>query len=111
MGYSRTFGSKYPSECISLGTHKDVDNTVVSLINQYNSYVQSGNMVAASNFYTQNKATLDSYSLNVSYINRLEEEIYNTGLYALSSGSSSSITSDTEPTVEQNIGAYWLQDY
>ena len=111
MGYSRTFGSKYPSECISLGKHKDVDNTVVSLINQYNTYVQAGNMTAAANFYAQNKTTLDSYALNISYINRLEEEIYNTGLYALSSGSSSSIISDAEPVADQNIGAYWLKDY
>lgn len=109
MTYSRTFGSNFPSECIPLGKHKDVDNTVVSLINQYNSYVQSGNMIVAGNFYDQHKAQLEPYVLNTSYLNRLEEEIYNTGLYALSS--SSSINSDTEPTVDQNIGSYWLQDY
>ena len=109
MSYSRTFGSNYPSTLIQLGTHKDVDNSVVGLVNQYNAYVQAGNMVAAGNLYNQNKAKLEPYVLNMSYINRLEEEIYNTGLYALSSNSS--ITSDTEPTIEQNVGSYWLQDY
>ena len=109
MGYSRTFGSNFPGECIPLGTHKDVDNTVVNLVNQYNSYIQAGNMPAASNYYAKNKAKLEPYMINTSYINRLEEEIYNTGLYALSS--SSSITSDTEPEVEQNVNSYWLQDY
>ena len=109
MGYSRTFGSNFPSECVPLGTHKDVDNTVVNLINQYNAYVQMGNMTAAMTYYTQNKSKLEPYMINTGYINRLEEEIYNTGLYALSS--SSSITSDTEPVVEQNVNSYWLQDY
>lgn len=109
MSYSRTFGSNYPSTLIPLGTHKDVDNSVVGLVNQYNAYVQTGNMVAAGNFYDQNRAKLEPYVLNISYVNRLEEEIYNTGLYALSSNSS--ITSPEEPTVEQNVGSYWLQDY
>ena len=109
MGYSRTFGSNYPSTLIPLGTHKDVDNTIVNLVNQYNAYVQAGNMTAATNYYTQNRSKLEPYMINTSYINRLEEEIYNTGLYALSN--SSSITSNTEPTVEQAVDSYWLQDY
>ena len=109
MNYSRIFGSNFPSECITLGTHKDVDNTVVNLVNQYNAYVQNGDMVAVSNLYTQNKAKLEPYTLNINYINRLEEEIYNTGLYALSSNNS--VISDTEPTIEQGVGSYWFQDY
>ena len=110
MGYSTKFGSAFPSTLIPLGTHKDVDNTVVSLVNQYNAYVQSGNMVAAANYYSQNKTKLEPYILNISYLNRLEEEIYNTWLYALSAGASS-IISGTEPTTEQEVGSYWLQDY
>ena len=109
MGYSRTFGSNYPSTLIPLGTHKDVDNTIVNLVNQYNAYVQAGNMTTAMNYYAQNRSKLEPYMINTSYINRLEEEIYNTGLYALSN--SSSITSNTEPTVEQAVDSYWLQDY
>lgn len=109
MNYSRTFGSKFPSECISFGNHKDVDDTVVDLVNQYNTYIQTGDMVAAANFYTNNKIKLEPYVLNISYINRLEEEIYNTGLYALSS--SNSVISETEPETEQGAGSYWFQDY
>ena len=109
MDYSRAFGSNYPSELIPLGTHKDVDNTVVNLINTYNSFVQRGDMVSAGIFYEQNKTTLEPYILNMDYINRLEEEIYNTGLYAMTTVDS--ITSDTEPEVEQGVGSYWFQDY
>ena len=113
MDYSRTFGSNYPNECIPLGTHKDVDNTVVNLINKYNSYVQTGDMILASTFYEQNKTLLEPYVLNINYINRLEEEIYNTGLYAMEkggNGSNKSVVSDTEPT-EQDVNAFWFQDY
>ena len=109
MDYSRTFGSNYPNECIALGSHKDIDNTVIKLINTYNSYIQNGSMTSAGAFYKKNKVLLEPYILNMDYINRLEEEIYNTGIYAMASNSS--ITSETEPKIEQNIGNYWFQDY
>ena len=109
MDYSRTFGSNYPSSCIPYGNHKDVDNTVINIINMYNSYLQNGDMVSAGNYLAQHKAKLEPYMITMSDINRLEEEIYNTGLYALSSNNT--IISGSEPEVEQNMGNYWFQDY
>lgn len=113
MGYSRNFGSNFPSESIPLGTHKDVDNTVVGLINQYNTYVQNGDMVVAGKFYEQNKTQLEPYMLDMAYINRLEEEIYNTGIYAMEQNveNGTPIISKNEPTTEQGVNAFWFQDY
>lgn len=109
MDYSRTFGSKFPSECISYGNYRDVDNNVVNIINMYNTYVQNGDMISAGNYLSQHKSQLKPYMITMSDINRLEEEIYNTGLYALSTNNT--IISGTEPEGEQNIGNYWFQDY
>lgn len=109
MDYSKNFGSNFPTECITLNTHKDVDSSVVSLINQYNTYVQNGDMTSASTFYTKNKNTLEAYILDTSYLNRLEEEIYNTGLYAIAQ-KNEPIISSSEP-VNQPTNGYWFKDY
>ena len=109
MDYSRNFGSLFPSQSISVGTHKDVDNSVVNLVRLYNSYVNAGDMEGASRFYTENKSVLDPYILTMADINRLEEEIYNTGLYAMITNGT--IISGEMPDAEQNTGDYWLLDY
>ena len=109
MEYSRVFGSNYPNSVINLGSRKDVDNTVISLINQYNYYIQTGDMINATNVYEENKTVLEPYIINTEYINRLEEEIYNTGIYAIKK-SGFNIVSEDEP-VEQDTGDYWFKDY
>lgn len=108
MAYSRTFGSRFPSRCIEVGTRKDVDDLVVSVIQQYNAYVNSGNMAGAAALYEQNKTLLEPYMIDMAYINRLEEEIYNTGQYAMYTASS--VISEEQPA-EQGSGGYWLRDY
>lgn len=108
MEYSRNFGSNFPSELIPVGTKKDIDDSAKTLINQYYSLVASGDLDAANTLYSSNKATLEPYMINMAYINRLEEEIYNTGLSILNS--SSSIISQTEPA-SQNVDSFWYTDY
>lgn len=110
MGYSRNFGSLFPEQTIELGTHKDVDDSVVRIINQYNICVQANDMVGASAILEVNRELLEPYILTMTDINRLEEEIYNTGLYAMVNNSGI-IISSSEPQVEQNVGDYWLSDY
>jgi len=109
--YSTTFGSSFPEHTITLNTHKDVDDTVVSLINQYNTFVDSGDMASAYALYEANKTALEPYNINTAYIDRLEEEIYNTGLCALSK--LNSVFADTESAVpsDMSIGSYWMQPY
>lgn len=109
MKYSRNFGSLFPSASISVGTHKDVDNSVVNLVRLYNTYVNTGDMEGASRLYAENKDTLDPYILTMADINRLEEEVYNTGLYAMVSNTT--VISDEIPEIDQNAGDYWLLDY
>lgn len=108
MSYSRLFGSKYPTELIELGNHKDVDDSVVSLVNQYNYYIANKDTNNASKIYNNNKELLKPYTLNIEYINFLEEEIYNTGICAISK--STSVISDSEP-LSQIEGGYWFSDY
>lgn len=107
--YSHIFGSQFPSELIALGTHKDVDDSIVSLVNQYNSYIDSEDMTSAYNLYTANKDKLDPYLITMQYINYLEEEIYNTGIAALTQYQVT--TSETEPIVDTDEGTYWIQEY
>lgn len=109
MDYSRVFGSNFPNKSINVGTRKDVDDIIISVVNKYNAHLQAGDMTGASAFYQLNKDILEPYIINMDYINRLEEEIYNTGLYALNYAGD--ITAWEEPTEEQNSGNYWLQDY
>lgn len=106
--YSHIFGSNFPNEIIAVGTKKDVDNTVKSLVSQYYSFMDGGFVDAAKDLYEANKNILKDYIIDMAYINRLEEEIYNTGLKAINS--SSAIISDTEPTL-QMVDGIWLQEY
>ena len=85
MEYSHNFGSNFPNETIPVGTKKDIDDTVKELINQYYLCVESGDLASANQLYEENKDTLESYQINMEYINKLEEEIYNTGIFALNS--------------------------
>lgn len=108
MEYSRNFGSQFPDSLIPVGTKKDIDNTVKNLISQYYSYIDAGNINAANTLYNANKNTLEDYSINMAYINRLEEEIFNIGLNALTKVSN--VISTTEPIAQADDG-YWYKDY
>lgn len=108
MNYQRIFGSNYPNECISAGTRKDVDDTVIHLVNQYNAYMKQGDIKSADIFFNANQAALAPYIINTQYLNYLEEEIYNTGVAALSKVEA--IISDTEPSL-QDVGGCWYQEY
>ena len=108
MNYSRIFGSQFPNSVISVGSRKDVDDSVIDLINRYNGYVTSGDIIEAHKLYNDNKDILEPYSFNSSYLNLLEEEIYNLGIGLLSS--LSTVISDNEPT-NQSVNSYWLEDY
>lgn len=108
MEYSHNFGSNFPNEIIPVGTKKDIDDTVKELINQYYLCIESGDLASANQLYEANKDTLESYQINMEYINKLEEEIYNTGIFALNS--IKSIVSSDIPT-SQSVDSFWYQDY
>lgn len=108
MDYSNKFGSNFPNEVIPVGTKKDIDDSVKSLISQYYSLIDSNNLDEASTLYNNNKAILEPYIVNSDYFNRLEEEIYNVGIAALNN--ITTIISDTEP-LTQSVNSHWLKEW
>lgn len=108
MDYSYNFGSKFPGELIPPGTKKDVDDTVKNLVSQYYAYIDAGNISAANALYNNNKNILADYQIDMAYINRLEEEIYNVGLNVLKKREN--VISVSEPADQADDG-YWYKDY
>ena len=107
MEYSHIFGSNFPGEIIPVGTKRDVDDTVGSIVTQYYQLMESGDLHAADALYQLNKDLLAPYLINMEYINRLEEEIYNVGLAVLNK--SSNIVSVMEPA-SQSEGSFWYKE-
>ena len=108
MNFSSIFGSNFPSEAIPVGSKKDIDDTVMALISQYYTYIDNKDVASAYKLYENNKTLLEPYMANAAYFNRLEEDIYNTGLLALQSVTT--IISATEPTT-QAIYGHWLKEW
>lgn len=108
MNYSYNFGSSFPRKLMPVGTKKDIDDTVKNLITQYYAYIDAGNISAANTLYNDNKGILGDYQIDMAYINRLEEEIYNVGLDVLKKRET--IISDSEPVDLADEG-YWYKDY
>ena len=117
MEYSNQFGSNFPASIISIGTKKDIDSyvvdsatgtTVADLVTQYYSYIDSADIDSAKALYEANKSILESYIIDAAYINRLEEEIYNTGLLVLKQAVS--VINESEPA-DQMTDGYWYEDY
>lgn len=109
MEYSRTFGSKFPEKMIALGSHKNIDALSAPVIALYNKYIQNNEISKAYELYEENKTLLEPYMINSDKCNYWEEELYNTGLMALSQ--QISIISNEEPIVEQFNGSCWYQEY
>lgn len=108
MDYSRNFGSNFPNTLIPVGEKLDIDNTVVNLIRQYYEYLDVGNLSSAKSLYDKNKTILQPYIINAEYINRLEEEIYNTGLNVLKKVKN---VVATEEPLDQAVDGWWYQEY
>ena len=108
MEYSRNFGSNFPDSLISVGTKKDIDDSVKDLIAQYYNYIENGNIAGAKSLYDENKALLEPYMINMEYINRLEEEIWNAHVSTLNK--LTTIISSKPPAL-QSENCFWLQEY
>lgn len=106
MEYSRNFGSNFPNSLIEVGTKKDVDNTVIDLVNQYYSYMSSNNIDAANAFYEANKDVLDAYSIKTKDFNLLLEELYNMGLNLLQK---TKIIVDANEPVAMSDNSIWYE--
>lgn len=109
MNYQRNFGSKFPDELIDVGTKKNIDDSVIEIVNQYNTYIQSKDIASANALYKANESILSPYKFDSFDVNRIKEELYNIGLCALSF--QNTIISDTEPETKQYVGSVWLKEY
>ena len=105
MEYSRNFGSNFPSSLIEVGTKKDVDDTVIALINQYYKYMSSNDIKSANELYQVNKEVLEPYSIKMKDFNLLLEETYNIGLELLNKATI--IVNETQPETMSNNSIWY----
>lgn len=107
MGYSRVFGSQFPEQPLSIQEKKDIDDTVVNIINSIQSYLKIGDVASAKILYDGNKGILEPYNMNSAFINLLQEEIYNVGLLAKSK--QTNLVQEEMPSTQES--GYWYLDY
>lgn len=108
MDYSYNFGSNFPNEVIPIGEKKDIDNSVFDLVSQYYHFMDSKDIESAFTLYSNNKKTLDPYNINAYDYNRLQEELFNMGLYILNN--TSTIIANKEPST-QSENSHWLKEF
>lgn len=108
MEYSHIFGSNFPNEVVAVGSKKDIDDSVISLVSQYYAYLDAKDLDSAAILYDNNKDILEPYDIKADYFNMLEEEIYNASILAFNK--TTTIISDTEP-ISQSENSHWLKEF
>lgn len=108
MNYSHRFGSNFPNEVIPIGSKQDINNAVKTLVSQYYSQIDAGNIAGANVIYETYKDLLEPYIVNSAYFNQLEEEIYNVGVAVLNN--ITTVVSDEEPLVQETY-SNWLKEW
>ena len=108
MEYSRNFGSQYPEVHMTVSEKKDIDNNVLTLVNQVETYIHDNDLSNAANVLAENASLLEPYIINSEFFNLIQEEIYNIGLLAISK--QNSMVSEEQPTTQTVAGSYWMKD-
>lgn len=109
--YSKIFGSQFPDNIITLSEYKDIGeatNAVKELITQYYAYMEAKDYASASTLLENNWDVLKQFYIGMDVLNKIEEEIYNTQLYAIKN--SDTVIADTEPNASEYTHlATWLK--
>lgn len=93
-----------------LSNYKNVDNTVISIIDEYYRLRDSGDNDGAFEYLQKYESVLKQYKVDCSSFNKIELGIYN--LAKEMTYSQKIIISDTEPvSSDLNVGSEWLQEY
>ena len=93
-----------------LSNYKDVDDTVMPLINQYYAYIEANDLANANKILEDNSDLLKPYRLDMNGINKIEKAISDLADIAFST--QQIIISVTEPTgANLGEGTEWYQPY
>ena len=93
-----------------LSNYKDVDDTVMPLINQYYAYIEANDLANANKILEDNSNLLKPYRLDMNGINKIEKAISDLADIAFST--QQIIISVTEPTgANLGEGTEWYQPY
>ena len=88
--YSKAFGSQYPDAVMELTEYKDIGEAstdVQSLAQHYYTLMEQNDFAGASTLLNENWNKLGKYYCGMEMLNKLEEELYNTQIYALKKNS------------------------
>ena len=93
-----------------LSNYKDVDDTVMPLINQYYAYIEANDLANANKVLEDNAELLKPYRLDMNGINKIEKALSDLADIAFST--QQIIISATEPTGSNlGVGTEWYQPY
>lgn len=93
-----------------LSNYKDVDDTVMPLINQYYDYLSHNDLSNANKLLEENAALLKPYCVDMNSINKIEQAIVE--LEDIAFSKQQIIISSSEPTSEGiGTGSDWFQPY
>lgn len=93
-----------------LSNFKDVDNTVMPIINQYYAYLEQNDIYNANRILQENASLLKPYSMDANTINKMERAISELGDIAFST--QQIIISQSEPdNIQVGVGSEWYQPY
>lgn len=83
--YSRVFGSQFPETAMELTEYKDIGEApanVQILAQNYYELLEATDFIKASALLEENWNVLSKYYFGMEILNKLEEEIYNTQIFA-----------------------------
>lgn len=93
-----------------LSNYKDIDDTVMPLINQYYTYLEANDFTNAAKILEENSDTLKPYKLDMNDVNKIQKAVSELADIAFST--QTIIISDTEPTSSSiGDGTEWYQPY
>ena len=107
MSYSKVFGSQFPEQSLIIQEKQDIDDTVAEIVSTIQKCINNGSISKAKETYDENKNILEPYNIDAAFINLLQEEIYNVGLFAKSK--QTNLIQSEMPTTQE--AGFWYLDY